>query len=79
MNALVLNGARDARDFTNEVCDAIVSVLKEGGWDVDRYILHETEIADLTRDAHRVPFPPGGYWHSLRFGCSGRMEFGGQE
>ena len=46
MNALVLNGARDARDFTNVVSEVVASVLEEGGWETVGYTLREMEIAD---------------------------------
>jgi hypothetical protein len=46
MKALVLNGARDGRDFTNEVSELVASVLQGGGWETDCYTLHEVEIAD---------------------------------
>lgn len=48
MQALVLNGARDARDFTNEVSEMVASVLEGGGWETDCYTLHEIKIADCT-------------------------------
>ena len=46
MNALVLNGARDARDFTNAVGEVVASVLEDGGWETNCYTLREVEIAD---------------------------------
>jgi len=48
MHALVLNGARDARDFTNEVCEVVTSALEGSGWETDCYTLHEIEIADCS-------------------------------
>jgi hypothetical protein len=48
MQALVLNGARDAHDFTNKVGEVIASTLKDGGWEADCYILHEIKIADCS-------------------------------
>ena len=48
MQALVLNGARDAGNFTNEVGEVVVSVLEDGGWETDCYALHEIEIADCS-------------------------------
>lgn len=48
MKALILNGARDARDFTNEVCEVVASVLEGGGWETDCYTLHEIKIADCS-------------------------------
>jgi hypothetical protein len=46
MNALVLNGARDAHDFTNAVGEVVASVLEDGGWETKGYALREVEIAD---------------------------------
>jgi hypothetical protein len=48
MKALVLNGARDARDFTNEVNGLVASALEDGGWETDCYTLHEIKIADCS-------------------------------
>ena len=48
MQALVLNGARDARDFTNEVCEMATSALEGGGWETDCYTLREIKIADCS-------------------------------
>jgi hypothetical protein len=48
MQALVLNGARDARDFTNKVGEVVISALEDGGWETDCYTLHEIKIADCT-------------------------------
>jgi hypothetical protein len=48
VNALLLDGARDARDFTNEVCEVITSTLEDGGWETDCYALREVKIADCT-------------------------------
>jgi hypothetical protein len=48
VNALLLNGARDARDFTNEVCEVVASVLEGGGWETDCYTLHGIKIADCS-------------------------------
>jgi hypothetical protein len=48
MQALVLNGTRGARDFTNEVCEVVTSTLEDGGWETDCYTLREIEIADCT-------------------------------
>ena len=46
--ALILNGARDARDFTSEVCGVITSVLEDGGWETDCYTLRQIKIADCS-------------------------------
>jgi hypothetical protein len=44
----VLNGARDARDFVNEVSEVVTSVLEDRGWETDCYTLREVKIADCT-------------------------------
>lgn len=48
MNALLLNGARDRRDFTNEVSEVVMTALEDGGWEVNGYTLREVEIADCS-------------------------------
>ncbi|MBN1813475.1 MAG: flavodoxin family protein [Anaerolineae bacterium] len=48
MRDLVLNGARGAGDFTNEVCEVVTSILEGEGWETDCYTLREVEIADCT-------------------------------
>jgi multimeric flavodoxin WrbA len=51
MKALVLNGARDARDardMTNTVAQMVTAMLQNGGWETDSVTLYEIEIADCT-------------------------------
>ena len=48
MRALVLNGVRDGRDSTNEVCEVVTSTLETANWETARYTLREVGIADCS-------------------------------